>query len=399
MAVDVSNSVYQNTLYCAYFEVDGQANTYNIVVRKKLPTDNFFTQISAIVSGNTFRDVQFSGIDVDNLGQVHVSFFGSPDSVNYSLYHSVSTDGGTTFSTPNIISNTQCYNFCPALSGQTIPGINLQRVYPCAYIAADKTTGTFSSGNLYAAWTAAGINSPLSNGSDIYYSRSTDHGATWSSAVQLNSNAAGDSTHQYYPCINVSPTGTVAVCWYDRRNYTNQNTDYYMAYSVDGGLTFGNDFSVTSALTDFSTVGSQNQNFGIGEYNQVVQTPHSAIPFWTDGRTNDGNLNIYCAIVRLDSVASSVISIGGVANDFSLDFPYPNPAKNYVSIVACSKSAEKISIDIFDATGKKVKEIFSGNFFGDRKFDVNLSGLSNANYSVVMKNTSLIAEKQLSIQR
>ncbi|MBU0763484.1 MAG: hypothetical protein KJ607_01475 [Bacteroidetes bacterium] len=69
------------------------------------------------------------------------------------------------------------------------------------------------------------------------------------------------------------------------------NSHYYFAVSHDQGLSFGQNYQVTSLPTDFNTVGDNNQSFGIGEYTQVLATEGYIIPVWCDGRQNNGNLN------------------------------------------------------------------------------------------------------------
>ncbi|MCC7437300.1 MAG: exo-alpha-sialidase [Armatimonadetes bacterium] len=306
LVCDLTNGPRRNTLYAAFLEGGLSGEEVKIGLRVKPPGDAPFTTTSTRVSGEDFKQVQFTSIQVDRGGGVHVSFFGTKDDKNWAMWHTVSTDGGTSFPAANKISDVVFPGqFDPELAENpnktmdSITGILAQRMYPCPHIAIDNGTGPHA-GTIYAVWTANGITSKLSRGLDIYYSRSGDNGTTWSPAVVLNNNNDETPTSQFYPSISVSPQGFVAVTWYDRRSDTrDRNTSYYMTYSFDGGATFINDFAVTAAVSDFATVGRRNGGFGVGEYTQVLTTSGYAIPVWADGRTGNGDLNILAAFVPL----------------------------------------------------------------------------------------------------
>lgn len=391
LAVDCSNSAYQNNLYCAYYEVGGPGNINSIAVRRKDASASSFSN-SVYVTDNTFRFVQFSGIDVDGSGNIHVSFFGSTDSVNYAVYHSVSTDGGANFSTPNKVSDVQLYNYSTGLIGQTITGIDVQRMYPCLYMAADKTTGLSTSGNLYMVWTANGVTTSGPNAADVYFSRSTDGGTSWSSAVPLNNTLSSDQTEQYYPSICVNTSGVVIVSWYDRRNYPGTaNTDYYIAWSNDGGASFNNDTPVSNQPTDFNTVGAVNQNFGIGEYNAVLSTEMYAIPIWSDGRTNDGEMNLYAAVVPIvTNVGLPTLNSTGVTS-LSL---FPNPVNNFASVELKSSGTETVSLKIYDHHGALVTNVFSGEIADGFKISIPVNSLKSGNYTLVLRSKRGLIRKE-----
>lgn len=318
LVCDMTNGPRRNTLYAAFLEGDLSGGKVNIGLRVKPPGDKPFTTTSTRVSGEDFAQVQFTSIQVDRGGGVHVSFFGTKNGKDWALWHTASTDGGTSFPSANKISDMVFPGqFDPELDDNpnktmdSITGILAQRMYPCPHIAIDNGFGPHA-GTMYAVWTANGITSKLSRGLDIYYSRSDDNGATWSPAVVLNNNNDETPTSQFYPSISVSPQGFVAVTWYDRRSDTrDRSTNYYMTYSFDGGRTFINDFAVTAAPSDFTTVGRRNGGFGVGEYTQVLTTSEYAIPVWADGRTGNGDLNILAAFVLLSPEGSSGVERAG----------------------------------------------------------------------------------------
>lgn len=105
-------------------------------------------------------------------------------------------------------------------------------------IQADRTGGACD-GNVYFAWSRF-----TSKSSNIYFSRSTDHGATWSPAANLTSNVQNVQD----PDIAVTANGHVYVT-FDQGPTQNGQTDAVLAAkSSDCGATFGKPTLVTSFI-------------------------------------------------------------------------------------------------------------------------------------------------------
>src|SRR5207302_4936240 len=81
---------------------------------------------------------------------------------------------------------------------------------------------------------------------DIFFTQSTDGGATWSK-VKLNDDAT--TRDQWQPALAVTPDGNhVGVFWYDRRlDANNGNIDRYGVLGTVSGstVTFGSSFRIT----------------------------------------------------------------------------------------------------------------------------------------------------------
>ena len=73
-------------------------------------------------------------------------------------------------------------------------------------------------------------------GPDIYFSKSSDLGATWSPNIFLNSDVG--NFVQQDPTIAVDAAGTIYVAWTDYRN-ANTAPDIYEAWSSNAGASFG----------------------------------------------------------------------------------------------------------------------------------------------------------------
>lgn len=359
IAVDRSNSPFKNNLYVVLTEITaGTTNNSRIKLFKKLADADTFQIESVQINKYTYNLVQFSSIDVDHKGTIHITFYGNNGSVN-SLFYSNSTDGGNTFSPEIKITDFTFAGSRIILGNQNdrVVGMSQQRFYPCPILAVDKSEKSPNAGNIYLVWTANGINSVKGDGMDIYFTSSSDNGQSWSSPSIINDDEKGKKVSQYYPSITVNKRGVVIISWYDRRHDSTDNkAHYYMTASFDGGKTFLPNYRITGLETNFSRVGIKNNNFGIGEYNQVLASDYYAIPVWADGRTNDGNLNIYTAFIPLDESLLSVERVANIYNTVTLEEIFPNPAKNRISVKVIGGLDKSAEVQILNYQGKIIQK-------------------------------------------
>ena len=134
---------------------------------------------------------------------------------------------------------------------------------------------------------------------NIYFTRSTDGGMTWSLPLKINDD--GTSTDQMHPAIAVKPDGTIDLAWYDKRNSTTDSDwDVYIARSIDGGLTFSPNVRITD--TSFSTPSnSNNTEPWMGEYLGLDVDNSNAYLAFTSS-LNDSYGDVY-----FDTIANSAI--------------------------------------------------------------------------------------------
>jgi hypothetical protein len=147
----------------------------------------------------------------------------------------------------------------------------------------------------------AGAGTNGDNG-DIYYTRSIDNGATWSTPVQLNTDPDQQYHTQWMPSLSINPAGKLTASWYDRRsvatacnNVTDPGCDYerYARQSPDNGVTWNLDFAVSSSI-----IPQPGQNDGgvsfcyAGDYDYATARGNNAYVTWTDGRRNVGGSHV-----------------------------------------------------------------------------------------------------------
>ncbi|HPD65560.1 MAG TPA: T9SS type A sorting domain-containing protein [Bacteroidia bacterium] len=395
MAADVSNSVFRNTLYVAYLKADMTNQQMRIVVSRK-PADSLnFIPAPVEVSTGSFAEVQFSQIVVDNYGYVHVTFYGSYDKSVYSLFHSISKDGGETFSVPQKVTDIQKVS--------SITGIKSNRIYPAPALAVDQSNSPYS-GRLYLSFTALGISSDHGTGSDIYLTWSSDTGATWTTPVIINDDDKQHLSEQFYSSLSINPQGVVSLSWYDGRHSTfassNEIVQYYVAHSFDGGETFTKNYNVSSVFTDFQTIGYKNNQFGIGEYNQLLSTNGYCIPVWSDGRKGNGDLDVYIAITEIQENPSYIKEIQTLIPSVKNCELSPNPVATLGKLHFTLDEEILLKISLSNSTGKILKVYAEKRFDpGTYHMEIDCRKYPSGIYYLSLETANGIVSKRLIINR
>ncbi len=116
---------------------------------------------------------------------------------------------------------------------------------------------------------------------NVYYRRSTDNGASWSTEVQLNEVGTND---QYFPTI-FADGQTLVASWYDRQyDVGNLLQDYQRRTSSDGGTSW----QPSTRVTDVSSPIRLDPNLATcyhGDYDQSLITPAGSQHVqWADDR-------------------------------------------------------------------------------------------------------------------
>lgn len=155
-------------------------------------------------------------------------------------------------------------------------------------LMADNSKGNFR-GSLYIVWADQRKGE---KDTDIWFTRSHNYGDNWSTPKRVNDDGPGK--HQYLPWMAIDQaTGYVYIVYYDRRNYDDEKTDVYLAYSSDGGANFKN---VKISETPFKP---QDDKF-FGDYNNISAHKGVIAPVWT--RMVDGKTSVWTTVIRQEDL-------------------------------------------------------------------------------------------------
>ena len=139
-------------------------------------------------------------VSVDSAGNIFVVWEDDTDT-NSNILFSRSADGGVTFSTPKSLSDTPGFSFNPRVAVDIHGGINV--------VWEDDGPGNL----------------------DVFFSRSTDGGTTFSSPIDLSADAADSAS----PQVATDAAGNIFVVW---ENDTAGAFGILFSRSIDGGLIF-----------------------------------------------------------------------------------------------------------------------------------------------------------------
>jgi hypothetical protein len=382
-------SPHNGNVYVVYTNIKNIIDptpTYEMAFQKKIAgADSFDAANTIILNTDNYALAQFSSIDTDRDGNIFVSFLADNDEDpnQYSLFMVKSTDGGQTFEDEQII---QEINFAEiGNSAGEIEGIGDQRLYPCPHIGVDKSGGEFD-GRLYVAYTSTALAGSQDDGYDIYITTSDDQGDSWSTPQIVNDDS-DPITEQFYSAINISNEGFVSLAWYDGRDAVENSADinYYLGVSKDGGQSF-EQIKVSTESSDFSQIGSLNQGFGIGEYNQVVSTEKYVIPFWADGRSNNGEVSIYGFKQDKNTISSTEDGLVKINSDIFITSLSPNPASEVLKVEFALSKSKTIEYEMLDITGKRVINGRARKYkTGKSSLEINVNHLNTGQYILLLK--------------
>lgn len=222
-----------------------------------------------------------------------------------------------------------------------IPGHMRANGFPV--IACDTSDGP-NRGTIYVNW------SDQRNGllnTDIWLSKSTDGGDTWSTPVKVNND--NTDRHQYFTWMTIDQTtGYLYFVFYDRRNSKDYSTDVFIAASQDGGKTFINRRISESPFKPTSFV-------FFGDYTNIVAHDGIIRPIWT--RLENSQLSIWTDITTLEDIIAGTPDIR-LSQGGDLSFSnYPNPATTEVFVGFKLRSASYVSLTLYNLQGQVMSRI------------------------------------------
>ena len=188
--------------------------------------------------------------------------FGQGTNGNAQIAFVKSTDGGKTWTQPQIIAPFNSLGVIDPMTGQLLRvgnGLEEVAINP-------------ANGKLYLVWESSSNFEKNTKQSSVFwddevlFASSSDGGANWTSPTVVEQLASGLPT--YTPTVAVNG-GRIAVTYYDNRNLqpgqTNVlPTDYWVKFSTDGGATWGGEEHIAGSFDQLSAPFARG--FFLGDY-------------------------------------------------------------------------------------------------------------------------------------
>jgi hypothetical protein len=98
--------------------------------------------------------------------------------------------------------------------------------------------------------------------------------------------------YQFLPRISIDPTtGFVYILYYDRRDYTDNQTDVYLSWSTDGGNQFKE-----KKLTEKPFVADLSDRNYLEDYLNISVHKGVIVPVWI--AINNGKQEVYTTVIK-----------------------------------------------------------------------------------------------------
>ena len=304
---------------------------------------------------------------IDSSGVIYITFNDSRNGPpNYDIYFSKSMDGGVTFTEDVLVNDTipgdtlTAYSSALAVSNDGDIYVSFSREFKWLYVSKSTDGGISFSPDVQVNDTVTGSSRNSMDvdsrgyvhvcwrdwrdgNANIYYSRSTDGGLTFSPNIRVN-DAAHEPVPQINPSMCVDDSGIVYAVW---EQGPTTHPDIYFAMSVDTSNS-----AFVEPNVKVSDVPPDSQMFrpsiAIGDSGKVCV-------LWSDSRFHDWDFDAYFAVGKYESG----IEEGEEKREerrVSISAPFPNPFTDRVEIKFCiGQGAKSIELNIYDISGRLVR--------------------------------------------
>ncbi len=213
--------------------VDNVGNIYVSWTRflNETSTEIYFTKSidggQSFINSTLIANMAFETDIVVHNSNVYIMYMKSTTGQDADYYLVKSTDGGNTFQAPVQINDSPC-----------IANLGIEAMFSLAINPID--------GVLHAVW----VDGRRAGGNgDIYYAKSIDEGATFSTNIPVNDqNSPYADLKHYYPTIAINNIGKAFVVWQEKKEIS--GVQYFQRIMFARENIQGNTFEPQKALTD-----------------------------------------------------------------------------------------------------------------------------------------------------
>jgi len=284
MAVDKTpSSPFYSRIYVAW----SNFNLTQPTIYLSVSTDNGLTFSNSVAIGSPQANHYEQGakLVIAPNGTVYC-LWATPNTANSNIEDKIaitkSTDGGLTWSVPAYPITIN------GIRGFLMPNGIRVNSFPSA--AADNT------GNIFVTWSQRNL-APAGTDADVCFSFSNNGGTSFSSPIRVNDDALNNGKNQFLPWVAAdNSNNNIAITFYDNRDaYSPDSCDIYTAVSTNGGTSFTN--IKVSDRTHRPIPLSGYADGYYSDYLGVAASNNFVYPTWADNR--NGVVQIYTASVEL----------------------------------------------------------------------------------------------------
>jgi hypothetical protein len=277
------SSPYANNYYCAWTDFYGGVNDRKVNFNRSINGGISFT--NTITLKNGFG--QGTNVQTGPNGEVYVCWadydFGEVGSKGIGFTKSL--NGGASFT-----GYSRVFNYAGIRDYSLTPTFNFTRMNDFPSMAVDKSNLS-TRGRIYICYAAK--EGSLPNGKSIVEVRFSDNqGSSWSPPTIVS---IPNGNQNFMPWITVDDCdGSVYLIYFSFDSPIAYETNTYVAFSSNGGLTWGNQ-KISDVSQIFRPINSPSVNTGfIGEYIGITAYKGKVYPIWFD-RRNESLLKLYCS--------------------------------------------------------------------------------------------------------
>jgi len=293
---------------------------YRGLICNVLPEGDFSKRYQTVVSPLSLAPFDFPDFQTAGRDTIFIAF-KADSSDHYKpklIYFTQSTDAGSTFTEPILISG-EAYQ--PGHYGAQSASLALDELKTIYLAWADDRTGDY----------------------DVYFSKSIDGGNTFSSSVRVNNQLEGQ---QFIVRISYNSSTGLCVAWVETHDL--QDNDIYFARSIDGGETFSDGILIC---------GEEHQAFYQGLGGIATDDSGNVYIAYTDNRFGKQLLFVTKATLESTNVIEHP-SLLALPEKATLQQNYPNPFNAETLIrYQIPNNSYRVTLRIFDLLGRVVKTL------------------------------------------
>jgi hypothetical protein len=232
----------------------------------------------------------------------------------------------------------------------TFPQKGNIRVNGLPKIDVDKSGGA-RNGWIYTVTTQRNL-APAGSDPDIILRRSTDNGQSWSAGIRVNRDPLNNGKVQFFPAIHVDDGGGVNILYYDDRTTTSDSANVFLSRSTDGGTSWS-DYRVGNRNFRPTPIGGLGQGYQ-GDNISMTSLGDSLWPVWMDN--SSGIYQIWTCPIRISSLTDVRGEAAPTDFQLMQNYPNPfNPSTNIeFSIPLVGTGHAPSLLKVYDILGREV---------------------------------------------